>query len=199
MQIYIAGPLFNGPQIAILEQIEQHCENNSIGYYSPRLHSGSHLLSPEDKKDFDKWTPVFEENARAVEKSDLVLAVLSYAMPEDQSLQICKGVPAYNNEQDFLAKIQNGWNWDPKTIIHLPDSGTVWEMGAAHALQIPVIGYFLEAPKQLNLMLSHCCEGLLVGDEKLKEWFNSYCDMPGISVHERFEHIHYHNMRGEIE
>lgn len=52
-----------------------------------------------------------------------------------------------------------------------PDSGTVWEMGLAYGLHIPVVGFTQKADK-INVMLAQGCSGFLTSEASLIKFLN---------------------------
>lgn len=159
MKIYIAGPLFNQQQVAILEQIETILTETNHTYYSPRLDSGSDKLTPEDKKVFENWTPVFKSNEQALWECDAMIAVVEYAMSDDTQLGIA-------------ADVQQGEGWcdvSSFTQVELPDSGTVWEMGYMRCMGKPIIIFHSgELTSKLNLMLIHGVDEVILGFDNLR-------------------------------
>ena len=149
MKIFIASPLFNPEQIAIIEQIERTITAAGHDFYSARLHSGSDKMTPEERKVLSAWDPIFESNVKGLDDCDAMIAVLEYAMPEDRSLFRCDRVDGV---------------WQTTASVELPDAGTVWEMGYHRAQDKQVIGFHSkERPAHLNLMLTHGCMGLVLG------------------------------------
>ncbi len=157
-KVYIAGPLFNSQQVEILKRIEETLSSYEYSIYRPRLDSGSHLMSLEEKKDYNKWTPIFNRNEEEIHSCDILLAVLEYPMPRGNKLGI------YREDGDTIVPLVKS--------IEIPDSGTVWEMGAARALGKLVIGFYpTKENNKINLMLSHGCDGMIVGWRNLKGFF----------------------------
>ena len=145
MKIFIASPLFNPQQTAIIERIEQIITAAGHTFYSARLHSGSDKMTPEERKDLRAWDPIFESNVKGLDDCEAMIAVLEYAMPKGQSLILHENGTALRE-------------------VELPDAGTVWEMGYHRAQDKPVIGFHSqERPAHLNLMLTHGCMGLVLG------------------------------------
>lgn len=160
MRIFIASPLFNESQHEIIGSLETLLTSLGYDYYSARQHSGSDRLTPEQKKTFDAWTPVYESNVHGLDSCDAMIAVLEYALPKNQGLMLVNGLDEYPEERTF-------------TDLSLPDAGTVWEIGYHIAQGKPVIGYY-SFPEQnashLNLMLSHGVHALTFGPENLKKF-----------------------------
>jgi nucleoside 2-deoxyribosyltransferase len=160
-RVFIASPLFNGPQHAIIDSIEKLLGLYGFDYYSARQHSGSDKLSAEDKKDLRKWDPVFQSNLDGLDECRVMIAVLEYALPEDKRMYLCTG------EEDGP-----GFNVLSSQEMELPDAGTVWEMGYFRAQGKIVIGYHTDKAKHLNLMLSHGCDALIKGFENLDNFIS---------------------------
>lgn len=172
MNIFIASPLFNPPQIQLIEQIEQAITRAGHEFYSARLHSGSDKLTPEQRKDLAAWDPVFESNVRGLDDADLCIAVLEYRQPEEVRLELVR----YDQQKSREAGFKPGDKIPGELLAlpELPDAGTVWEMGYLAAQGKPVIGFHSqERPAHLNLMLTHGCQGLLLGLPALEEFLQN--------------------------
>lgn len=188
--VYIAAPFFNSAQLEIVQTIEQYLDASNIRYYSPRIHSGSALLTTEQKKDFDAWTPVLQSNIRALHDCHVMIAVLEYAFPKGVGLSIV----------DSRRFTENGTiDWIP-THLELPDNGVVFEVGYLHALnglreatyakssvyghRTPIIGFHTEKGlEEMNLMLSHTIDGMICGYSDL----HSYIVSGDLSVIQRYK------------
>lgn len=152
MNIFIAGPLFNEAQIQLLQQIETLCAKHGHSFYSARIHSGSHMLSADARRDYIAWIPVFQSNVQGLYQADLCIAVLVWADAPSRSLYVCDG-------QNPVI---------PKKQVHIPDTGTVWELGFLYALGTPCYGYYPDKElAHLNLMLTHSLDGVLIGLDEL--------------------------------
>ncbi len=144
-EVYIAGPFFNPVQIETISKIETLLANLGIPYYSPRLHSGSADMTPEQRRDPQAWVPVFNSNIQYLTQVQVVIAVVSYEIPDgsafgslrpiglqeswsspDPSVFQCMGKrqhPEHPDDQELS-------RWPYKfTSLELPDTGTVYEMG----------------------------------------------------------------------
>lgn len=157
VNVYIAAPLFNEPQLDLIDAIEKAIESSGKTCYSPRRDSGSILMTPEEKKVMSNWDPVFNSNVEAIHKADVMIAVLEYLMPPDMELLLFRDDQNNPGEGRFSA-------------IRLPDTGTVWEMGYMRALGKPVVGFHTGETGQLNLMLSHGCNGFLKSMDDLDRY-----------------------------
>lgn len=162
--VFIASPLFNREQVLIIRRIERMLTGNGFSYYSARQDSGSYGMTKEQMRDFHAWDPVYNSNERGLDRCKAMIAVLEYAMPRGQRLQLVR------EDLDLTG--------DPepvRTIIlpsmELPDAGTVFECGYFRAQMKPVIGFHsTKQAKHLNLMLSHGCDGLISGWENLERF-----------------------------
>lgn len=173
-KIFIASPLFNPNQIAIIERIENLLTEKGYDFYSARLHSGSDKMTPEQRKDITAWDPVFDSNERGLDECDVMIAVLEYAMPPRE-------YPAHIQmaiiDNPDLEPCGPGTVFTP---IELPDAGTVWECGYHRAQGKLVLGFHTDQAKHLNLMLSHGCDGLIKGWENLDGFLTEPKYMPVI-------------------
>lgn len=178
-KIYIAAPFFNLPQNQIVVAIESALDSNSFPYYSPRIHSGSAYMTPEQRKDPKAWEPVFKSNTDELDRCDLMIAVIEYAMPDTQSVTL--------NTWEIG---QGGGN---PVKLEVPDSGVVWEMGAFHHMGKPIVAFHSSGAKKLNLMLSHSCNGFIRGFDQLKQFLTCpYSTDPGsalISAHFNWDSV----------
>ncbi len=151
-QIYIAGPFFNPAQIKIIDEIETVFRSANVhgpSAFSPRLANptaeGTKITSELAKK-------IFWENVESIRECDALIAVLDYAFPVGQRLMLSKRSP-----EGFVGL-------DP---LNLPDSGTVWEMGMAFALDKPIFIYQQNESQKQNIMLTQCVDGVIQGKEAL--------------------------------
>lgn len=155
MHCYIAAPFFTTPELLVVERIEQELNRAGIAFYSPRnadkqfgKRSASmlNLNKPEIRK------IIFDDNYNAIKECEggkgFMLAWLDRQL-KHPSLSV-------RLVQDQM-KVVSG----PLTQ---PDIGTVWEMGAAFALNIPVLGLTLTAQgTKMNVMLLEGMTGLIWG------------------------------------
>jgi nucleoside 2-deoxyribosyltransferase len=172
--IYIAAPFFNHEQTTIVANIEFMCDENGLTYYSPRKHSGSRLLRPEDRRVFDKWKPILQSNIDAIQQSRCILAVIEYAMPNGTALVAGKQYTAMANPS--TGTVWKSWKVpDDAKPIELPDAGVIWECGNAFARNIPIFAFHrTKCPNEMNLMLSHTVVGMLTGFDRLTEFLKHY-------------------------
>jgi len=172
-RVFIASPLFNPPQIEIIHRIETLLENNGFPFYSARLHSGSAGMTAEQRNDPEAWVPVFRSNVEGLEECHMMIAVIEYALPrvsqnaaipiagEQQGMGI--GIPYLVGNGGFTLR-------NVKTLIEVPDAGTVWEMGWFHRAGKPTVAFHTSGAKKLNLMMSHSCDGFIRGWDKLEQF-----------------------------
>ncbi len=161
-KVFIASPLFNTPQHAILDHIEGLCEQRGLKYYSARKDSEPFVPKGDEKKNPAAWDKVFDNNEEGLQESWLMIAVLDYALPEH--FQIGKGFNVHHTEY--------GVKMSEFLPLSLPDSGTVWEMGYFRGLKKTVVGFHpTRKADDLNLMLTHGCDGLISGFHALEQFF----------------------------
>jgi len=135
--IYLAGPFFNKIQ-----------RNHAQGLAEILKGRGYHIYAPVSEQFVEQALPesalrIFERNIRWMEESSLILAQLDYPLDPPNVLSILN-----------LEKQQH-------SPISLPDAGTVFEMGFAYAMSIPIIGYFFEPVLKANLMLTESMIGYI--------------------------------------
>lgn len=150
---YLAAPFFNPTQVSLVKMIEGAFEQSRTRLFSPRLQHRD--------KDFkidtvEKARQVFDMNAAAIRNCCGMLAVVDWAMEEDTQLRAMRKNRAVGPP------------------LHLPDTGTVWEMGAAYGFDKPVV-IFTERTQQdkLNVMLTQGANGVLYGTSRLVDWLDS--------------------------
>lgn len=140
-RIYLAGPFFNSAQLAFIEQAEEALRASGVSFFSPRLqHADERVEITSD----EQAAQVFDMNKREIYDCTHLLAVLDYQLPDDLTLAVFDR-PAKRVLRE----------------VAVPDTGTVWEMGYAHALARPIYALVDQTPHTLNLMLTRCCEGMV--------------------------------------
>lgn len=194
-KVFIASPLFNPAQISIISTIESLCEERGLPYYSARRHSGSHLLSPEQRKVRSNWDSVFQSNEQGLIDSDLMIAVLSYELPTDTQLgllrehlggEVHRGMSLISPKAP-VAGVNNTPSPDEYAFqsIELADNGTVFEVGYFRALGKPVVAFHPTAvASNANLMLTHGCDGFISGVPNLTTFFASVTQVSECGWHE---------------
>lgn len=176
--IYVAGPFFNEEQRKTITKIEELFDKKEVEYFSPRKHSEGMIPKGEDRKNPDMWKPVYDLNIKGVEDSNLVLALLSFEMPEGLSTAIVADKVRYES----TATLRDSQFVRP--LPEFPDSGTIFEMGFANGIGTPVLGFHpTKKLSDLNLMLTHGCTGLVHGWTALEVFFEE-CE--GDDIHYNF-------------
>jgi nucleoside 2-deoxyribosyltransferase len=163
-RVYLAGPFFNAAQIALIQEVEDALAAMNIPTFSPRK------MALNDKPTTTKPTPeqaaqIFRKDYEEITKSTHVIAVLDWALNPGVSLRLCKNDVG---EDGPLQPISDH--------LSLPDAGTVWEMGCAYALRVPVYLYTQNPAAKLNLMLSQSARGVLYGIDHLKTFLGAGMD-----------------------
>lgn len=179
-KIFIASPLFNGPQIETIIQIERLLSDYGYDFYSARLHSGSGKMTSEQRKDINAWDPVFDANEQGLNECRVMIAVLEYALPEGDKTELFqRGAHVgmdFDGEPEYASK---------RTRIELPDAGTVWEAGYFRAQGKLVLGFHTNQAKHLNLMLSHGCDGMIRGFGNLRTFLGGSDFPAGLPITQR--------------
>lgn len=133
--IYLAGPMFNEVQIEHAEKLAKHCRNNGFEVFAP---VEGLFLQDQGALTAQK---IFDRNVEAMQKCDSMFAQLDYPLP-----------------RGFSTVVRSHGN---AVKITLPDSGTAFEIGYANRMGIPVIGYYVEKPLKMNLMLTCSLRGIV--------------------------------------
>lgn len=167
--IFIASPLFNGFQHQVIDRIEKLCGQKHLQFYSARKDSEPYIPHGEAKKDPDAWQPVFTNNEEGLEECTMMISVLNYYLPENESIcSVLWSAPQDDEGRRNIVDVRP---------VELPDSGTVWEMGYFRALNKIVVGFHPEKRgDHLNLMLTHGCDALVSGWDNLEKFFGQ----PGV-------------------
>lgn len=162
--IYLAAPFFTPGEQATCGLIEDLCVvNNKIFLFSPRLQSAGIQGKLQDPGVAGR---IFLENVRGIRTCSEMLCVLD-RQPKEGELHLVKSICDPDGKATDLYDSIVG-------PIHIPDTGTVWEMGFAHALQRTIVGYTSKerGKGNLNLMLTQCCDGVLHGEEELRSYLS---------------------------
>jgi len=168
-RVYLAAPFFNAEQIALLEQMEQLMDLREVDYYSPRK---QHFNQDVTVRTPAEALEVFEHNYKAINGCNTMMAVIDWLLPERQALRLVTEYPNETEDGEPVAVQGIDAAIIGKPIL-LPDSGTVWEMGAAYALCKPVVMYtnrLYKGKHSANLMLSQCAEGVCYGIDMFRAW-----------------------------
>jgi nucleoside 2-deoxyribosyltransferase len=155
-RLYLAGPFFNSAQIDLIRDVEDALTLHGVNHFSPRK-IGLNSNPATSKPTPEQAEQIFKKDYQEICASTHVLAVVDWALPPGQSVRLCRDdIPG-------------------NTHLQVPDSGTVWEMGCAYALRVPVILYTANPSKQMNLMLTQSATGVIYGHTMLMQWLA--CDM----------------------
>lgn len=157
---YIAAPFFNEPQLAFVREVESAFETCKRTAFSPRLQHGP---KPTPIKDKQHARLLFSENYRAIEACHVMVAWVDWMLPEGHELRIVEEAPSPHLPKECFQPRSNPLN--------LPDTGTVWEMGAAFGLGKPIVMLTRRAMyERVNIMLSESCVGVAYGIDDLKHY-----------------------------
>ena len=158
--IYLGGPFFNPKQVEVAKKMIELCKKYEVDYFAP-LEQDSAVI-----KDEKQAKEVFDNNINNIDQCTILLAQLEWLMPEGQELRVI---------EDHGEVVQNILLKSPP--LNLPDTGTVFEMGAAYLTGTNIIGYMTEPQEKINLMLAQSCEGFLHGWEQIEAFFASDCSL----------------------
>jgi len=149
---YLAAPFFNEAQVDLVAHIEEAFFEEQCEFFSPRLHAG--VIQPGDP---DKvLDSVFEANMAGMREATWMLAVQPYLLPEGHSLHLCS-------------------QYTPVSRVEQPDTGTVWEMGAAFTLKLPTVAFVYPPGVEgvtVNLMLLRSVYGTVSTIDNLRHLLN---------------------------
>ncbi len=166
--VYLAGPFFNPPQLQLIMDLEMVlAKGPGTTFFSPRLQHGE---KPKPITNEIQARDVFDENSRQMLKCDWMLAVADYLLPDKAALRLCE-----DNGSLPATRISGP--------LQLPDTGTVWEMGMAYALDIPVIMFTTkeQGKGKMNIMLSQSAAGVLYGMDDLRTFLKGGCDFENLN------------------
>lgn len=164
---YLAGPLFNPAQVALLEKIEATFAAAEVPLFSPRLCDENKVKGPITS---DSAARIFSRNWEALLKCSGILAVVDWLLPEGQEIRQVRQCGMTNLNPPI------GEYTSPS--LNIPDAGTVWELGAAYALRseygphgkrgpinpLPILLFTVRPSDQkLNVMLSQGTDGVIYG------------------------------------
>lgn len=163
-KVFIASPLFNERQIAVIQMIEEALMAVHIPFYSARLHSGTGELGFLDTG--DKARRVYNSNIEGLMECNIVIVVLDYLLAPGKELfvreTVGQGVGVQNRE----------------IPVGIPDTGTVFELGFMVARQqrgedVFVAGYTTRS--KLNLMVTQAMQAVFTLQSELETWIAAGC------------------------
>ena len=135
MRIYLAGPFFSQRERDYQKAVGFALAEAGHELIDPRRHGKADLSSVDDRR------RILAANKLDIVESDVVVALLSRRLDDKQTLRLCE-------DSHFLC--QPVPTSDP---IHIPDTGTVWEVGFAVAVGKPVWA-LCDDKTTLNVMLT---------------------------------------------
>jgi nucleoside 2-deoxyribosyltransferase len=164
VRVYLAGPFFNDAQVSLIKDVETALTAAGIPHFSPRKMdlNGKPTTTTPTK---ETAGAIFRKDYEEICRSTHVLAVIDWAMNPGYSLRVCKDTEWGQVDGAVLRETLTDH-------LALPDSGTVWEMGCAYALRVPVYLYTVNPAAKMNLMLSQSAKGVIYGPEKLRSFLN---------------------------
>jgi len=137
-RVYLASPFFNSPQKERVTAIEAILGRVKCDYFSPMSH-GREIKPGDSPKVLDE---VFTLDHSEIERCDFMVANLDYDLP--------------TNVSSALIRVHPDLSVTVLKHLYMPDSGVIWELGAAYQYGKPIIG-LKTVGSQLNLMLARSC------------------------------------------
>ena len=137
----------------MVNTIEQVLLDEKVNFFSPRCLTDAigHKI-----ENMDQGRQVLRDDIAGMERCGVVLAINDFLLPENTQLALVRNLLPKPDDQILP--------------IALPDSGTVWEMGWAHARNKPVALYCEQEPKRVNLMLACSAIGIAHRVRGLRAW-----------------------------
>jgi nucleoside 2-deoxyribosyltransferase len=152
---YIAAPFFTPGELTTVITLEKTL-STLFNVFSPRS------LGPESVEDLQSKAiraSINQENLVQLQSSTVILAWLDRILPD--------------NTQIFMETYAKPGGWvttSRKKLNSKIDEGTLWEMGYAQGVGIPVVGFTLNELSDINIMLSENIQAVIHGWEELTEW-----------------------------
>lgn len=134
VKVYFAAPFFNPDQVALNDSLIKAIESvEGVSVWAPQRDG---ILCPKDASE-EVRHKVFCLDAEQISACQCMVAVLDYL-----GADLCR-IPD-TQESASVVDLPH---------INLPDAGTVWEMGYAYSVGLPILG-FSTSGSGFNLMLS---------------------------------------------
>ena len=187
--LFLAGPFFNEEQCARSERLETECRLRDLPFYCARIHAArAGKDSPKELRQ-----RIFKEDVRYLDRSGLVLANLDWAFPDNEI-----AVKLTAKEGTLLDMCDGYLTGNPVDIstIHIPDVGTMWEIGSAYTSGIDVIGYTTYPERPVNLMITESLNGFLRGWDEITSFLDGITI--GRSVHYPMEQLSLDWAKGSV-
>lgn len=182
---YLAGPFFNPEQLSLISSIETTFIDNGVPMFSPRLcdENKKKVLSNQDA------ATIFARNVDNILTCGCMLAVLDWKLSPRQKVMVVQdsGLPSALEKDWGNPKVLEKGDIMAGTVIapelNLPDTGTVFEMGAMFMkwlMSAPkvnshpkLVGFTERGEKdKLNIMLTQACCGIVRGVGELNAFLN---------------------------
>ncbi len=155
--VYLAGPFFNSEQTVHLEMVESILKRHHVKFFSPRSQGGT--LKPTASK--LERREILYTNVQGISEASCVLAILDWLNPSGCQIRLVDQALEFG--RSTVAKFRS-------PPLNLPDTGTVWELGFAYGIQVPVVGVLMEREGKFNAMLTEAMVGIAYGFEQLERF-----------------------------
>jgi nucleoside 2-deoxyribosyltransferase len=171
IRVYLAGPFFNPDQLSTIEMLEAVLGAH-FSVFSPRRDGGilKPMASAEDRQ------KVFADNFRGIKGAHVVVAQVAAldTRPWDFLVKLMlQNAVAFANvlENRFTSFLHEPGLGElmRRFLAILPnysDIGTIWEMGFAYGVGVPVIAFSPKATTRFNVMLSESTRGVVMGSDE---------------------------------
>jgi nucleoside 2-deoxyribosyltransferase len=181
-KIYLAGPFFNPRQIEIVSNVEQALTFYEIPHFSPRKQDDNDAPETSEGLTPEKAARIFEKDYVNIKNCTCVIAILDFALPEGKRCTLVDDT-YWRRPSDSGNLTRRPSDAVAPFSIKVPDTGTVWEMGAAYAMGKPIYAFTQDPSNRLNLMLSQSCQGIIYGWARLNRFISTYPENGTFNTH----------------
>lgn len=152
----MASPFFSPSQLEVVKRLEQVLDPYAE-VYSPRRDGG--VLGPNSSHEDRR--AMFDLNYQKIAGCHIMVAQIESLDTRPQMIAT-RALGSAGGE--FNRPVVEALD---KYLPNYTDIGTVWEMGAAYAANVPVIAFSPNPGRQMNLMLSESVRGFTSKYEEL--------------------------------
>ena len=156
-KVYLAGPFFNTEQQVHIEMVEKILTRHHVSYFSPRKQGG--MLNP--KASSADRRKIQDLNVRGISEASCVLAVCDWMNPNGCQIRLVDSALEFG--ESTIAKFRS-------PPLNIPDTGTVWEIGFAYGIRVPVVGILMNREGKFNVMLTEALAGIVYGFDQLERF-----------------------------
>jgi len=143
-KFYLASPFFNAEQLATVQAIEETFREANVDFFSPRLLDENKEGPINDQA----AASIFRKDVHGIITCDSILANLDWKLPENQTVELIEKVGPEDGDEVT------------KAFLNIPDSGTVFEMGAGFMRTYLSIQFRRTAAFDPSAICRNCAEYL---------------------------------------